>query len=50
MLLKPHVVKESNIRLAGEGKGMRAQFYGKVEISVRGYGFNLFIQCIRSFA
>ena len=36
---KPHIVEESNIRLAGEVTGMCAKFLGKVEITVGGYRF-----------
>lgn len=36
---KPQVFEESNIILAGEGTGMRAQYSGKVEITVGGYRF-----------
>ena len=39
MIPKPSILDESNIRLAGEGTGMQAQFIGKVIIIFGGYTF-----------
>lgn len=39
MKSKPHIVKETNTRPAGEGTGMRAHFLGEVEVTVGGYRF-----------
>ena len=36
MISKPHVVSESNIRLAGEGTSMNAQFLGDIGINING--------------